>query len=140
MKEQLLTFRMYAGIKFNRPIDKNKDYILPGGYEFVMGEKSIQFDFEHYEGNINKDNGCILDIMVKNPDYDTFADLKGITKEMLSSVTEIKEFFVYTGESGESDLTPVSLEYISFVLPYEDWAQININDEVIKAACVTNVL
>ena len=31
-----LTFRLYQTIRFNRPIDREKDHISPGGYELVM--------------------------------------------------------------------------------------------------------
>lgn len=54
-----LTFRLYQTIRFNRPIDREKDHILPGRYELVIKdkdgtEKSIQFDFDDSEGGVDE--------------------------------------------------------------------------------------
>ena len=61
-----LTFRLYQSIKFNRPVDKEKDVISPGGYEIKVKDKngnikSIAFDFEDYEGGIDK---MILQLLI----------------------------------------------------------------------------
>lgn len=35
-----ITFRLYQNIRFNHPVDKEKDYISPGGYELEMEKES----------------------------------------------------------------------------------------------------
>lgn len=112
-----LTFRLYQGIKFNRPINKDEDYISPGGYELKMQDEdgsivTVQFDFDDFEGGINKDDPTILDAMQKNPSYSEFPDLDTVTQYMLEHVVEVVEWFIYTGEpdeQGDNPLTPVEI-------------------------------
>lgn len=92
-------FRMYQTIRFNRPIDKNKDHISPGGYEIVVkdndgNDKTIRFDFYEYEGSIDEEDPCVLNVMQKEPDYETFPDLDILTKEMLENITQVKEWYI----------------------------------------------
>lgn len=134
MSSELVAFRLYADVKMNRAVDKTKDYISPGGYEMVMNGKSVQFDFEESATNVDEDDPTIIHIMHKNPDYDEYEELNDITAEDLRNVTAIPEFFVYTGEPGESDLCPVRLIACAFVLPYDDWEQINISGDVCEQA------
>lgn len=137
-EKEVLTFRMYAGVRMNRDINPEKDYVSPGGYEMVMDGKKINFDFEEYIGGRVKEDDSLLEIEVKNPDWNTFPEMKDITKDMLRNITEITEFFVYTGEPGESDLKPISLEYVSFVFPYDNWEEIQVAQNVVESACVTS--
>lgn len=132
-----LTFRMYASIRFNRPIDKtSNDYVSPGGYTMIINGKEIQFDFEDYEGSVDEHDYCLFHSMQKNPDYDTFEDLQQITENDLKNVSEISEFFVFTGEIGETDLKPIAVESITFVLPYKDWTEIKVAKSVCENACI----
>lgn len=109
------TFRLYAGIHFNRKVDPKKDYVSPGGYEMVTKcGKVITFDFEDYEGGVNPDNRYQVEVMQKNPDYITFDDLNSVTEDDLKNIVEIREFYVYTGEDGETDLEPDGLDYFGF--------------------------
>lgn len=138
--ENPLTFRLYQSVKFNRPIDKEKDFISPGGYELKMKdkdgtEKTVQFDFEDFEGGVNENDPCVLDCMQKNPDYNTFPDLKTVTKHMLQNVTEVVEWFIYTGEPEDTDLLiPVEVTDASFVIIGENMKQIPISVEI-KPSC-----
>lgn len=129
-----VVFRMYARIRFNRPIDREKDDISPGGYTMVMGGQTIQFDFEDYSGSVESKDNTILDIEQKNPYYESFGALHEITAAMLENVTEINEFFVYTGEPGETDLRPAELLELVFVLPDDNWRHINVPREVCAGA------
>lgn len=110
-----INFRLYQSIRFNRLVDKEKDFISPGGYELKMRKedgtlKTVQIDFEEYEGCVDKDIPCIVHFIQKNPDYDTFKDLNTITEHMLCNVTEVVEWFIYTGERvDESPLFPVEI-------------------------------
>ncbi len=129
-----LTFRMYADIRFNRNIDSDNDFISPGGYQMKMGDKIVSFDFEEYEGTIDPKSPDVLHIECKNPDYNTFEDLMGLKKENLERVVEIPEFFVFTGEKGETDLKPIKLLSCTFCLPYDNWTNIRIPTAICKKA------
>lgn len=129
-----LTFEMYADIQFNRNIDRDNDFISPGGYTMKMGDKVVSFDFEEYIGNIDAKSANILHIECKNPDYSTFEDLIGLKKENLERVIEIPEFFVFTGEMGETDLKPVKLISCTFCLPYDNWINIEIPTSICRKA------
>lgn len=115
------TFRMCANILFNRAVDPDKgDYVSPGGYEFVMNGKTVTFDFCEYEGGRKPNHPNILEFVQKNPDYSTFEDLENVTEEDLKHVEEIKEFYIYLGEDGESvGLEPVRIIGLWFeVFPF----------------------
>lgn len=125
-----LTFRLYQSIKFNRPIDREKDCISPGGYEMTMkvanGEtKSISFDFEDYEGAIDKDDPSVIHCMQKNPDYVCFPDLNTLTAYMLHNIVSIDEWFIFTGEiediqDGETPLIPIEIRKAVFEVIQQD--------------------
>lgn len=104
-----MNFRMYAKVKMNRPIDKSVDYISPGGYTVKSNCEEYTFDFMDYEGVVDDTDRSILHVYTRNPDFDSFPDIDIITIEILRNISEFSEFFVYTGESGASDLHPVKL-------------------------------
>lgn len=132
-----LTFRLYQEIRFNRPVDKDKDYVMPGGYELEMEKEDgtrvcVQFDFEHYEGGISDEDPTIVEAMQKNPDHD-FEDLNEVTGYMLRHVTKCIEWYVYTGEPEETvGFYPVEVIDPHFVLLWDangkefDWEHIPI--------------
>lgn len=112
-----LTFRLYQSIRFNRPVVKEQDTVSPGGYEFVMKdedgtEKTVEFDFEDYEGSIDKDNPCIVHCVQKNPDYAEFEDIQTLTEHMLRNIVEVTEWFIFTGEPGEQDNPLIPMEIL----------------------------
>ncbi len=112
------TFRMYSAIRFNRPISLKKDYLFPGGYEMVMNGKTVPFDFDEYEGWVDETDRSVLHCVQRNPDYDTFPGLENVSEDDLSHVEKIEEFYVYTGEPGESDIEPVEILELGFeVIP-----------------------
>lgn len=111
-----ITFRLYQSVRFNRPVDKDRDCISPGGYEVIMQcedgtEKSVQFDFEHYEGGVKDNDPYVVEMVQKNPDLDAFEGLTEVTEYMLRHITGVKEWFIYTGEPGETEdpLVPVDI-------------------------------
>lgn len=137
-KKEFLTFRMYADILFNRPIDQ-KDYISPGGYTMTMDGKKVEFDFDDFEGSIDKYNPCILHSMQKNPSYSEFDDLKNLTKRMMVKTENINEFFVYTGEAGESNLEAVAVKRLYFEIVKgnnENYQIIEVPQRILKKANV----
>ena len=128
-------FRMYQTIRFNRPIGKNKDYISPGGYEIVVkdndgNDRPIQFDFEDYEGSIDEEDPCVLNVMQKNPDYDTYPNLSALTREMLENIIQVKEWYIGLDYDEEEDLIPEEITDVCFVFPYHDW------DEILNRFCI----
>ena len=108
-----MRFSMYATIRFNRPIDIDKDYISPGGYTIMSNGREYQFDFEDYEGRVDKDESDLLHIECRHPDAYSFADIANITEDTLAGIKEFTEFFIYIGEP--SDLKPVKLESCDFI-------------------------
>ena len=116
-----LSFRLYQSVRFNRPVDPDNDCISPGGYALTMEnesaeKKQIEFDFYDYEGTIDKNDPHIVHLMQKNPDYETYSDLNTVTEHMLRHVTDVSDWFIFTGEPGEqeSPLVPVSVTNVEF--------------------------
>ena len=137
-------FRMYFTIRFNRPVDRERDYISPGGYELVMNGKTCHFDMLDSYMFVDEENPCLLYVEQRNPDYAEFECLKEMTFEDLSKPEKIEEFYIYTdteGEGSEDDfLTPVEITELCFdawddnkvhefdwqeLMPYreDDWAE-----------------
>ena len=106
--------RMYAGIRFDREIDAEKHYIIPGGYEMTFAGKAVQFDFEDYSGTIDKVDKTVLHTEQENLDISAFPEAASITPEDIKNLEKINEFFVYTGEDGDPEINPVELEFLSF--------------------------
>lgn len=116
-----ITFRLYQQVKFNRPVDKDNDYVSPGGYEVTMkcedgSTKSVQFDFEEFEGGVSKDDHTIVECTQKNPDLDAFEGLAEVTEYMLRNIVSVEEWFIYTGEPGEQEDPLVPVEIIDPVI------------------------
>ncbi len=134
--DERITFRLYASIKFDRPIDKEKHYISPGGYTMTFRDRTFRFDFEGYEGYIDEEDKSILHFKQINPDYDVFGEsdyegvlgLNEITSDDLKNLTAIDEFFIYTGESDEAEINPV--KFLEFA--FEDFGTASeVRDDVI---------
>ena len=137
IEHEPITFRLCADVKMSRPVDKDKDYICAGGYEMTMGGKSVQFDFDESYVSIDENDPSIIHIEHKNPSYNEYRDIRYMTKDMLKNVTEIKEFFIYTGEPDETDLMPVELIACSFILPYDDFHEIEIPKTICESTKLT---
>lgn len=129
---------MFADIKMNRSVSGDKDNFSPGGYEMVMNGKNIRFDFQDYQSWVDEVDPSIVHIQGKNPDDKEFECLTDITIEDLNNVTAIQEFFIFTGEAGETDLKPVELLACSFVLTDDNGRHIVISERVVKHAVVTS--
>ena len=109
-----ITFRLYATIRFDRPIDPDRHYISPGGYEMTFNGKTVQFDFTDYTGYVETGDPCLLHTEQRNPDYAAFKDLAALTSEDLHHLESIEEFFVYAGDEHDPEIVPVALESITF--------------------------
>ncbi|WP_304411252.1 hypothetical protein [Bacteroides acidifaciens] len=129
----MLRFKMFAEVKFNREIDLSKDYISLGGFEMVMGEHCIHFDFENYSADIDRVDPCKLNAEFASPDDKCFEDLHTVTEEMLKNITDIPEFFIYLERKDDDNyLKPVSLEKLYFEVDRDDKF---INIDVPKNVC-----
>lgn len=101
---------MYALIKFDRPIDKDRHVISPGGYEMTFSNgETVRFDFMNFEGSVTHDDETVLNCHMKILDIDSFPESEFL-KTFTGSVTAIKEFFVYTGELNDPEINPVKLK------------------------------
>lgn len=124
--------RMYAKILFDREI-KKEHYISPGGYEVITkDEKTIQFDFCHFEGNISKDNRRVLECLFTNLDTSSFPESVNINPK---EIMRISEFFVFTGEDYEPEIHPVKLLSLGFCMDDEEY---EVPDVIVKTANVTD--
>lgn len=120
MDNDLNYFRLYSGIRFNRPIEE-KDFVSPGGYEFVFGNNPdgkplvLAFDFEDMEWGVDWNDECMINCMQKNPDYTAFPEMSQLSTANLQAVEDIQDFYVYSDtEDGTEPLWPVELVYASF--------------------------
>lgn len=108
-----MNFSMYATIKFNRPINKDMDYVSPGSYEIMSDNTTYRFDFETYYGNVDTEDDTILHVECTHPDSFCFEDIAKLTKNTLAEIKQFSEFFIYINVA---DLEPVSLLNCDFVL------------------------
>jgi len=108
---------MELQVKFNRPVDLEKDYIVPGGYSMIMDGKEVEFDFCHTSSGISNEDSTVVIFNVDGMDYASFPNLKNLRLKELKNISSINECFVYTGEPGESDLEVEAINNILFILP-----------------------
>ena len=132
-----MKIEMELQVKFNREVNLNHDYILPGGYEMIMNGKSVQFDFNHVCFGVNNMDHSVGVFSLDRADYDSFPDFEKVTIDDLKNISSIEECFVYLGEPGESDLEVVSIEKITFLLPFEEPSVIDVPESVISAYNIT---
>lgn len=104
-----MLYRMYATVEFDREIDPDKHYISPGGYEAKFDDgRTLQFDFEDYEGGRQEGNGKVLEWVQKNPDTKSFKDIANFSyKDFAEHFEGFEEFYIYTGETGDPEIVPV---------------------------------
>ncbi len=122
---------MKLHVRFTRDIDKNKDYLSPGGYEMIMNGKSVQFDFVTSYGNVSEKEPDVCIFRLVEPDIDAFPGFKDVTVDDIRNISEIVECFVYTGEEDESDLEVKAIERIIFFLPDDDKPMFEVPKKII---------
>ena len=119
---------MAMDIRFNRKLTKN-DYVVPGGYEMVFGDRSIQFDFQNYYGSINEDNPTILHCEMEHPDFSSFEEFRSVSADDLRNISEIVECYVYIGDECDPELKEIEILAITFWPA--DGDPVDISDDVI---------
>lgn len=108
--------RMWFELQMDREIDPTKHYISPGGYSC----NGKNFDFNNYEGNIDKSHP---DRIFCNLSH--FDDSLGDDEDEKIVITEkdlkagFDEFYIYTGENGEPEIYPEKLIGLEFEF-YDD--------------------
>ena len=120
---------MTMDIRFNRKLTKD-DYVVPGGYEMVFGDRSIQFDFQNYYGSINEDNPTILHCEMEHPDFSSFEEFRSVSADDLRNISEIVECYVYIGDECDPELKEVEILAITFWLAEGD--SVDVGKEVIS--------
>ena len=127
-----MVIEMELQVKFNRPVDLEKDYIVPGGYSMIMDGKEVEFDFCQCSSGISNDDSSVVIFSVTGMDYDSFPTLRKLRIKDLKNISSIGECFVYTGEPGESDLKVESIKNILFILPHNKPWVIDVPKKLIK--------
>lgn len=108
--EEVILTGMEMHIEFDRPYNNEEHYISPGGYEL----NGKQFDFFTTYG-YTAEAGNIVEIEVEDPDLDAFP--VPVTKQDVIEANKngkFDEFFIYTGESDEPEINPVSIKQLTF--------------------------
>lgn len=121
---------MYFDIRVTFPV-KSSD-VCVGGYEMDMAGELVNFDFEYFEGCIDKEDPWLLHVLCVDPDYETFPVVKSITEQHLSNINDITEFIVDAESQDGTINTPIAIESLSFVLPYDEWKQFDVAQDVLQ--------
>lgn len=122
--------KMYAIIQFDRPIDKEKHCISPGGYEMTFSNGvTTQFDFMEFEGSVDEQDDTVLFCTMRRLDTDTFPDADFL-RTFEGSVTDIKEFYVWTGTHGDPEIYPTRLIYL--MLRNDDDVEITVDEKLLN--------
>lgn len=101
------TVHMFAKIRCNRPVDLEKDWIVPGEeYAMIMDGRSICFTIDTILVGVDSIDPKILYIESAAVDFDG-------TFEMLRNISKIEDFCFYA-EPDNTDLEMVSIEEIGF--------------------------
>lgn len=127
-----MVIEMELQVKFNRPVDLEKDYIVPGGYSMIMDGKEVEFDFCQCSSGISNEDSSVVIFSVTGMDYDSFPALRKLRIKDLKNISSIRECFIYTGEPGESDLKVESIKNILFILPHNKPWVIDVPKKLIK--------
>lgn len=108
--ENPYSIKQFIDIKFDRPIDKDNDFISPGGYEIELkDDRTIRFDFLDYEGYIDPEDPSVLHIIHSNLDVAVFPESKELLNVKRDDIKRIIECYIYTGELDETRIRPVKI-------------------------------
>ncbi len=87
-------------------------YLSPGGYAVIMEDDSvIQFDFDEYSGEIDKQNRKLVYIEHRFLDVDTFPAAVKLAPEKIKAFSEV---YIYTGEADDPEINPVEIRNMCF--------------------------
>lgn len=123
---------MIFTLQMDREIDKDKHYISPGGYEFKSSknDESLQFDFCTYAGYVDVNDKTKILFECEFLDDESFPSIyEKLTKSFCEDITEIVEFYIYTGEDEDPELNLSKIIDISLL--FTDGTKVDIKPEVI---------
>mgnify|MGYP000095021673 CR=1 FL=1 len=104
MKTNVHILRANITIEMDRPIEKEKHYISPGGYEVVTDDgTSYGFDFHRVYGNVDTDLPNRIHFECCEIDTETFPDANKLC-QVLEHITTFPEAYVYTGEEEDPEI------------------------------------
>lgn len=109
---------LYTTIKMDRPIDKDKHIISPGGYALLFENETepIRFDYTESDCQIDDSDPAIIHYNLSSLD-DSYTDKEKLTTWLKTKkIKEMTEFFVYTGETTDPELNPISVLSVRFDL------------------------
>lgn len=108
--ENLYNIKQFLDVKFDRPIDKDNDFISPGGYAIELKDgRTIRFDFLDYEGYIDPEDHSVLHIIHSNLDIAVFPESKDLLNLKVEDIKRISECYIYTGEPYETRIRPLKI-------------------------------
>lgn len=133
MKENFIV-RMCADVQMDRPIDLDRMFISPGGFEFRFDStsKTIAFDFGESELIAN---GDILSLSMRDLDTTEFPNSKKLGNLLLHKpIAKIPDFYIYTGDYDDDEINVVSVLAISFEVydkRLDKWFDVDVPQNVI---------
>lgn len=128
--------KMVLSLKTDRPIDVNKHYISPGGYELLFSNgETVAFDFIESYGNVDKNDKSIIHYALFDLDTDSFPEAKKLTDYLLGSrVEKIIECYIYNGEDDEEEINPVEIKEMYFLISDNDNEMtVEVGDKILSA-------
>ena len=121
---------MYGLIKFDRPIVRDMHIISIGGFEMTFDNgKTVRFDFLSFNSHIESDDPSVLNFELSGLDVDAFPDSEFL-KTFAGKVTNIKEFYVYTGEAEDPEINLIELKALFLYNDHSE--QISIDRSLLK--------
>ena len=90
--------RQNLKLRFDSEINKDRDFISPGGYEVKLDDgESVQYDYEDYYGNVDDDDKTILHVECRGFDIESFPESGIIAMaDVADHISEIVECFIYS--------------------------------------------
>lgn len=133
-----MQLNMRYRLKFNRKIDKEKDFISLGGYAIKSRGRNFAFDFFRFEADVDKEHPEFLDTECTELDTNVYIESKELTEETLTQIESILELCCNTETTLAENLEPISLEELVFILPEDAYREIKVPDEVLKTVEFTH--
>lgn len=100
-----------------------------------MDGETFSFDFVYSAGDPPYCDPSVFIFQQREISLAEFPEAEKITADKLSKISEIKDFYVYTGEENKTDLRVVSIESVVFQLTNFDETFKNyfVDENVLKA-------
>lgn len=135
-------FEMNATVKMNREITEHDfELISPGSFSIVLNNNDVVgFDFEDWSVDFSADDNCILTLNGRNLDVRNFPDAAELTMKDFVRLKSIDDFFIFTGEEGETDLAPVELLSCCISFPEQGLSHVYIDKDICKNAKVSSCI